>query len=64
MEAGSVGINCTSPTFAHDQPFGGYKVFDSWVLDHHKSLIVLRDLDKDVKATDTVWTTTLSIKVS
>jgi len=25
MEAGTVGINCTSPTLAHDMPFGGYK---------------------------------------
>jgi aldehyde dehydrogenase (NAD+) len=25
MEAGAVGINCTSPTVAHDMPFGGYK---------------------------------------
>ncbi|KAF2149113.1 aldehyde dehydrogenase [Myriangium duriaei CBS 260.36] len=25
MEAGSVGINCTSPTFVKDLPFGGYK---------------------------------------
>lgn len=25
MEAGSVGVNCTSPTVAHDMPFGGYK---------------------------------------
>jgi aldehyde dehydrogenase (NAD+) len=25
IEAGSVGINCTSPTGAHDMPFGGYK---------------------------------------
>jgi len=25
MEAGTVGVNCTSPTMAHDMPFGGYK---------------------------------------
>lgn len=25
MEAGQVGINCTSPTTASDMPFGGYK---------------------------------------
>lgn len=25
LEAGSVGINCTSPTGAKDMPFGGYK---------------------------------------
>jgi aldehyde dehydrogenase (NAD+) len=25
MEAGTVGINCTSPTGAFDLPFGGYK---------------------------------------
>ncbi|KAJ5601578.1 Retinal dehydrogenase 1 [Penicillium lagena] len=25
MEAGSVGVNCTSPTGARDMPFGGYK---------------------------------------
>ena len=25
LEAGAVGINCTSPTMAHDMPFGGYK---------------------------------------
>lgn len=25
LEAGAVGINCTSPTLAHDMPFGGYK---------------------------------------
>lgn len=25
MEAGTVGINCTSPTGAHDMPYGGYK---------------------------------------
>jgi aldehyde dehydrogenase (NAD+) len=25
LEAGSVGVNCTSPTMAPDQPFGGYK---------------------------------------
>jgi len=25
FEAGTVGINCTSPTFANDMPFGGYK---------------------------------------
>lgn len=25
LEAGTVGINCTSPTLAHDMPFGGYK---------------------------------------
>ena len=25
IDAGSVGINCTSPTGAHDMPFGGYK---------------------------------------
>jgi aldehyde dehydrogenase (NAD+) len=26
MEAGTVGVNCTSPTLAHDMPFGGWKV--------------------------------------
>lgn len=25
LEAGTVGVNCTSPTSAHDMPFGGYK---------------------------------------
>jgi len=25
MEAGTVGVNCTSPALAHDMPFGGYK---------------------------------------
>jgi aldehyde dehydrogenase (NAD+) len=25
LESGSVGVNCTSPTMAFDQPFGGYK---------------------------------------
>ena len=25
LEAGTVGINCTSPTVAHDMPFGGWK---------------------------------------
>jgi len=25
LEAGSVGVNCTSPTFAMDMPFGGWK---------------------------------------
>lgn len=25
MEAGVVGVNCTSPTIAPDMPFGGYK---------------------------------------
>jgi aldehyde dehydrogenase (NAD+) len=25
LEAGSVGVNCTSPTGAKDMPFGGYK---------------------------------------
>lgn len=25
MEAGTVGVNCTSPTMTHDMPFGGYK---------------------------------------
>jgi aldehyde dehydrogenase (NAD+) len=25
MEAGTVGVNCTSPSIAHDAPFGGYK---------------------------------------
>lgn len=25
MEAGTVGVNCTSPSLAHDMPFGGYK---------------------------------------
>lgn len=25
LEAGTVGVNCTSPTGAHDMPFGGYK---------------------------------------
>ena len=25
FESGSVGVNCTSPTFALDMPFGGYK---------------------------------------
>lgn len=25
FESGQVGINCTSPTFANDMPFGGYK---------------------------------------
>jgi len=25
LEAGTVGVNCTSPTLAHDMPFGGYK---------------------------------------
>ena len=26
LEAGTVGVNCTSPTMAHDMPFGGYKM--------------------------------------
>lgn len=26
MEAGSVGVNCTSPTIANDMPFGGWKL--------------------------------------
>jgi len=25
LEAGSVGVNCTSPTMAYDMPFGGFK---------------------------------------
>ncbi|KAJ5971316.1 Aldehyde dehydrogenase N-terminal [Penicillium vulpinum] len=25
LESGTVGVNCTSPTAAHDMPFGGYK---------------------------------------
>lgn len=25
FESGQVGVNCTSPTFANDMPFGGYK---------------------------------------
>jgi aldehyde dehydrogenase (NAD+) len=25
MEAGTVGVNCTSPSTASDMPFGGYK---------------------------------------
>ena len=25
FESGTVGVNCTSPTFAQDMPFGGYK---------------------------------------
>lgn len=25
FESGTVGVNCTSPTFALDMPFGGYK---------------------------------------
>ncbi|KAJ5930495.1 Retinal dehydrogenase 1 [Penicillium verhagenii] len=25
LESGNVGVNCTSPTGAHDMPFGGYK---------------------------------------
>ena len=25
LEAGSVGVNCTSPTMAIDSPFGGWK---------------------------------------
>ena len=25
LEAGEVGVNCTSPTIAHDMPFGGWK---------------------------------------
>jgi len=25
FDSGTVGINCTSPTFAQDMPFGGYK---------------------------------------
>lgn len=25
LESGAVGVNCTSPTAALDQPFGGYK---------------------------------------
>jgi aldehyde dehydrogenase (NAD+) len=25
LESGTVGVNCTSPTFAGDMPFGGYK---------------------------------------
>jgi aldehyde dehydrogenase (NAD+) len=25
MEAGTVGVNCTSPSMASDMPFGGYK---------------------------------------
>ncbi|KAJ5371834.1 Aldehyde dehydrogenase N-terminal [Penicillium concentricum] len=25
LESGTVGVNCTSPTSAHDMPFGGYK---------------------------------------
>ncbi|KAK4869193.1 hypothetical protein LT330_006193 [Penicillium expansum] len=25
LESGTVGVNCTSPTTAHDLPFGGYK---------------------------------------
>ncbi|KAJ5746702.1 hypothetical protein N7520_011884 [Penicillium odoratum] len=25
FESGTVGVNCTSPTSAHDMPFGGYK---------------------------------------
>lgn len=29
LEAGSVGINCTSPTTAKDMPFGGYKASGS-----------------------------------
>jgi acyl-CoA reductase-like NAD-dependent aldehyde dehydrogenase len=63
MEAGSVGINCTSPTYAADQPFGGYKVFASWLLDKYKSLIVPRAPDKDVKVTATAWNTILNIRV-
>ncbi len=40
LEAGTVGINCTSPTFAIDMPFGGYKSSGSgrewgqWSLDN------------------------------
>lgn len=26
MEAGTVGVNCTSPTMGSDMPFGGYKL--------------------------------------
>lgn len=25
LESGAVGVNCTSPSTAHDLPFGGYK---------------------------------------
>jgi aldehyde dehydrogenase (NAD+) len=25
FESGTVGVNCTSPSFAADMPFGGYK---------------------------------------
>ena len=25
MEAGTVGVNCTSPSMGHDMPFGGWK---------------------------------------
>lgn len=29
LEAGTVGVNCTSPTVANDMPFGGYKMSGS-----------------------------------
>lgn len=52
MEAGTVGVNCTSPSNASDMPFGGYKLSGvgregfGYSLDHYletKSVLIKID---------------------
>jgi len=56
MEAGTVGINCTSPSMAHDMPFGGYKQSGlgregfGYALDNyleHKTVLIKIDEDTE-----------------
>lgn len=43
FESGTVGINCTSPTFAVDMPFGGYKGSGQVRSPRSKALCSVRD---------------------